>query len=79
MRGGWGLLELGGVAMLGGLVVVVAELLYDVGADEEGGGEEDLDDDEYCGYHCSSFFLVVNTGGFRFWTGGLIGFFALQR
>ena len=44
------------VAMSYWLGVVVAELLDEVGADEEGGGEEDFDDDEYCGYHCSCFF-----------------------
>ena len=38
------------------LDVIVAELFDEVGADEEGGGEEDLDDDEYCDYHCSCFF-----------------------
>lgn len=51
--------------MLGWLDFVVAELLDEVGADEEGGGEEDLDDDEYCDYHCSCF-LVVNTWSIRF-------------
>lgn len=47
--------------MLGWLDFVVAELLDEVGADEQCGGEEDLDDDEYCDYHCSCF-LVVNAG-----------------
>ena len=42
--------------MLDWLDVVVAEFLNEVGANEEGGGEEDLDDDEYCDYHCSGFF-----------------------
>ena len=51
--------------MPGWLDVVFAELLDEVGADEEGGGEEDLDDDEYCDYHCSCF-LVVNTWSIRF-------------
>ncbi len=51
--------------MPGWLDFVVAELLDEVGADEEGGGEEDLDDDEYCDYHCSCF-LVVNTGASAF-------------
>lgn len=59
--------------MLGWLDFVVAELLDEVGADEEGGGEEDLDDDEYCDYHCSCF-LVVNTWSIRFRTDGLLGF-----
>ena len=53
MPGGVCLLELGGVAGAVGFGVFVAELLDDVGADEQGGGEEDLDDDEYCDYHCS--------------------------
>ena len=44
------------VAMSYRLGVVVAELLDEVGADEESGGEEDFDDDEYRGYHCSCFF-----------------------
>lgn len=44
------------VAMSYWLGVVVAELLDEVGADEESGGEEDFDDDEYRGYHCSCFF-----------------------
>ena len=70
-------LELGRKSMLGWLDVVVAELLDEVGANEEGGGEEDLDDDEYCDYHCSGF-LVVNTGAsaierMAYWV------FALQR
>ena len=42
--------------MPGWLDVVFAELLDEVGADEEGGGEEDLDDDEYCDNTCSGFF-----------------------
>ena len=44
------------VAMSYRLGVVVAEFLDEVGANEEGGREEDLDDDEYCDYHCSGFF-----------------------
>ncbi len=55
------------------LDVVVAELFDEVGANEEGGGEEDLDDDEYCCYHCSCF-LVVNIRSFRYRTDGLLGF-----
>ena len=51
-----GRLDLGRKAMPGWLDVVFAELLDEVGADEEGGGEEDFDDDEYCDYHCSCFF-----------------------
>ena len=58
-------LDLGRKAMPGWLDFVVAELLDEVGADEQRGGEEDLDDDEYCDYHCSCF-LVVNIGSFRF-------------
>lgn len=49
-------LDLGRIAMPDWLDVFVAELLDEVGADEQGGGEEDLDDDEYCDYHCSVFF-----------------------
>ena len=49
-------LDLGRKAMPGWLDFVVAELLDEVGADEQRGGEEDLDDDEYCDYHCSGFF-----------------------
>ena len=59
--------------MLGWLDVVVAELLDEMGTDEQCGGEEDLDDDEYCCYHCSGF-LVVNIGSFRYRTDGLLGF-----
>jgi hypothetical protein len=51
-----GRLNLGRKSMLGRLDFVVAELLDEVGADEGGGGEEDLDDDEYCDYHCSCLF-----------------------
>lgn len=48
-------LDLGRKAMPGWLYVFFAEFLDEVGADEQGGGEEDLDDDEYCDYHCSCF------------------------
>ncbi len=54
MRDDW--LEPGRISMLGWLDVVVAELLDEMGTDEQCGGEEDLDDDEYCCYHCSCFF-----------------------
>ena len=48
-------LDLGRKAMPGWLDFVVAELLDEMGANEQGGGEEDLDDDEYYCYHCSCF------------------------
>ena len=66
-------LDLGRKAMPDWLDVFVAELLDEVGADEQCSGEEDLDDDEYCDYHCSCF-LVVNIGSFRYRTDGLLFF-----